>query len=238
MTVKAVLTDIEGTTSSIRFVKDILFPYAAKEIPAFLRKFYQQEQVKDLIEETARIAALSADDIESVIKQLQQWIQDDLKITPLKTLQGLVWEAGYREVHYKAHLYADACESLRHWHEQGILLYVYSSGSVYAQKLFFGHTEYGDLTHLFSGYFDTTSGSKKEVASYIRIAGEIGLPPQEILFLSDIVEELDAAKDAGMQTYWLVRDQDTTVTISDLRNACHAFAASFEALDLNAKRSE
>lgn len=233
MKVKAVLTDIEGTTSSIRFVKDVLFPYAAREIPVFLRTHKKEEKIRALIEEAADIAGIAADDTEAVIAQLLQWIKDDLKITPLKVIQGLVWAAGYQQGHYKAHLYADAYEALKRWHQQGIPLYVYSSGSIYAQKLFFSHTEYGDLTFLFSDYFDTTSGSKKDASSYLKIATEIGLPSQSIVFLSDIIAELDAAKQAGMQTYWLVRDQDGAATVPALKAGDHPYAKSFTSLRLD-----
>lgn len=103
-------------------------------------------------------------------------------------------------------MYEDAALKLREWHESGIRLYIYSSGSVHAQKLLFSHTDQGDLTPLFSGYFDTRVGAKQDVESYRRIAGEIGLVPGSILFLSDIGSELDAAQEAGMATVWLVRE--------------------------------
>ncbi|MGZ5010802.1 MAG: acireductone synthase, partial [Methylobacter sp.] len=141
-----------------------------------------------------------------IIAQLIQWIDEDKKATPLKSLQGLIWEAGYRQGDFKGHLYADAAAKLKAWKEKGLDLYVYSSGSVYAQKLLFGHTEYGDLTPLFSGYFDTHIGGKKEKQSYDTIAEQLDIPANQLLFLSDIKEELDAAKDAGFETIWLVRD--------------------------------
>jgi enolase-phosphatase E1 len=118
----------------------------------------------------------------------------------------LIWEAGYQSGDYQGHIYPDAAEALRQWHGQGLQLYVYSSGSVHAQKLLFGHTDHGDLTPLFSGYFDTRVGAKQETASYRNIAESLGLPAHEILFLSDIEAELDAAKSAGMATCWLVRE--------------------------------
>ena len=143
---------------------------------------------------------------EQIIAQLIQWIDEDKKVTPLKSLQGLIWEAGYRQGDFKGHLYPDAAANLKAWKAQGLDLYVYSSGSVYAQKLLFAHTEYGDLTPLFSGYFDTHIGGKKEKQSYDNIAEQLAIPANQLLFLSDIKEELDAAKAAGFETIWLVRD--------------------------------
>jgi len=204
--IKAVVTDIEGTTSSLSFVKDVLFPYARAKLPDFVRQNLNDPQISQLITDTCREAGIEQN-IESAIDQLIEWIDLDKKITPLKAIQGLIWQAGYQLGDFKGHLYQDAIDNLKAWHENGILLYVYSSGSVLAQKLLFGHTASGDLTPLFSGFFDTNIGGKKEADSYLNIAATIGLPADEILFLSDIKEELDAAKSAGLQTIWLVRDQ-------------------------------
>jgi len=203
--IKAIVTDIEGTTSSILFVKDVLFPYARANLAGYVRQHSGDPQVKALLDDVCKEAGLELS-IEQIIEQLIQWIDEDKKATPLKSLQGLIWEAGYRQGDFKGHLYADAAAKLKAWKDEGLDLYVYSSGSVYAQKLLFGHTEYGDLTPLFSGYFDTHIGGKKEQQSYDRIAAELGLPAGELLFLSDIKEELDAAKAAGFETIWLVRD--------------------------------
>jgi enolase-phosphatase E1 len=213
MTITTILTDIEGTTSSIFFVKDVLFPYAAKHIPDYVRTHQGDAAVGEVLQQTASESGININDVEALIAQLLQWIRDDKKITPLKTLQGIVWEAGYRNGDYKAHIYSDAAEKLHEWKNAGLDLYVYSSGSVYAQKLFFGFSEAGDINHLFSGNFDTTIGGKKDAASYHAIAKAIGKAigkaANEILFLSDIREELDAALDAGMQTAWLIRPADS-----------------------------
>ncbi len=203
--IQAIVTDIEGTTSSLSFVKDVLFPYAREHMAAFLHEHAAEPAV------AAQVAAVAAEagralTLEQTIAQLLQWIDEDRKITPLKALQGMIWEAGYRQGAFHGHVYADAVEWLRRWHGQGIALYVFSSGSVQAQKLLFAHTEYGDLTPLFSDYFDTRIGSKRETTSYSAIATAIGRSPSNILFLSDICEELDAARDAGMHTTWLLRD--------------------------------
>jgi enolase-phosphatase E1 len=203
--IKAIITDIEGTTTSLSFVKDILFPYSRAHLADFVRKYQDDAQIEELLIAVANEVGreLSLDEI---IEQLLAWSDADLKITPLKSLQGLIWQSGYNKGHFTGHLYQDALEALKAWHEQGISLYVYSSGSVAAQKLLFGHTAYGNLTRLFSGYFDTHIGGKKETLSYENIAQKISIPAAQCLFLSDIEAELDAAKAAGFATYWLVRD--------------------------------
>ena len=225
MSATTILTDIEGTTSSISFVKDVLFPYAAKHIPDYVRSHQSDATVREVLQQTASESGIDANNLEGLIAQLLQWIHDDKKITPLKTLQGIVWEAGYRNGDYKAHIYSDAAEKLHELKNAGLDLYVYSSGSVYAQKLFFGFSEAGDINHLFSGNFDTTIGGKKDAASYQAIASAIGKPANEILFLSDIREELDAALDAGMQTAWLIRPADSNAVPE--ANCPHQIAHTF-----------
>lgn len=204
--IKAVVTDIEGTTSSLSFVKDILFPYARQHLPTFVRQHQAEDEVIDLLNAARQIARQDLA-LEPLIDQFIAWIDQDQKITPLKSIQGLIWEDGYRQGAFKGHVYEDAVRRLRAWKQQGLDLYVYSSGSVYAQKLLFAHTEFGDLTPLFSGYFDTTIGGKKQPEAYRAIARQIQCQTEQILFLSDIESELDAAKAAGFQTYWLVREQ-------------------------------
>ncbi|MFA6164548.1 MAG: acireductone synthase [Methylobacter sp.] len=203
--IQAIVTDIEGTTSSILFVKDVLFPYARANLADYVRSHSDDLQVKPLLEDVCKEVG-SELSTEQIITQLSQWIDEDKKVTPLKSLQGMIWEAGYRQGDFKGHLYPDAAENLKAWKAEGLDLYVYSSGSVYAQKLLFAHTEYGDLTPLFSGYFDTHIGGKKEKESYDNIAKQLALPANQLLFLSDIKEELDAAKAAGFKTIWLTRD--------------------------------
>jgi enolase-phosphatase E1 len=205
--IKAIVTDIEGTTSSLSFVKDVLFPYARKHLGVFIRQNIDNPTVAGLVEDVRKEVGAPLG-LDKVILTLEQWIDADKKITPLKTLQGLLWETGYQQGDFKGHVYPDAVEQLKHWHEQGIKLYVYSSGSVYAQKLLFGYTDFGDLNYLFSGYFDTKIGTKIEHASYQHIVESLDIPPNAILFLSDVEAELDAAKAAGMLTVWLVRDDD------------------------------
>jgi enolase-phosphatase E1 len=221
--IKAVLTDIEGTTSSISFVKDVLFPYARERIPEFVKLHGREPEVRRILDEAA-VLADNKDD-EALCRSLIQWIDEDRKLTPLKALQGLIWEEGYRHGDFHGHVHEDAVQRLRAWKSRGLRLYVFSSGSVHAQKLLFGFTQYGDLTSLFSGYFDTHVGPKQDPESYRKIAAMIGLPAKNILFLSDIEEELDAARAAGMATYKLVRDPA-------FPKSAHPQVGSFDAISL------
>lgn len=209
--IKAIITDIEGTTTSISFVFDVLFPYARKYLSEYVKAHAQQAEVKKILDEVVEIADIE-NDLELIIQQLIQWIDEDKKITPLKSLQGMIWKAGYESGDFKGHVYPDVEPALRQWHKQDIKLYVYSSGSVAAQKLIFGYSEAGDLTSLFSGYFDTRIGNKRESASYQNILQEINIDANEVLFLSDIEEELDAAKVECINTVQLLRDSNLTAT--------------------------
>ena len=230
--IKAIITDIEGTTSSISFVKDVLFPYAAQKLPDYVRANRQNAEVQAQLRATAKESGKSESDTEALIVQLLQWIRDDKKITPLKALQGMVWQYGYEQGAYKAQVYPDAVVRLKQWHQQGLKLFVYSSGSIHAQKLFFKYSEAGDLTPLFSNYFDTTSGPKQEVDSYRKITAAIGLPANELVFLSDVGAELDAARTAGLHTVWLVREQDSSHNPIDLVTL-HQVVTDFERIRLD-----
>ncbi|RKZ82338.1 MAG: acireductone synthase [Candidatus Parabeggiatoa sp. nov. 1] len=225
--IEAILTDIEGTTSSLSFVKDVLFPYAKEHLPHFVQTFASNPEVRTWLDATQQEVGKSMSDDE-IIQVLLQWIDEDRKTTPLKTLQGLIWEEGYCNGAYIAHMYEDAVRNLRKWQETGKKLFIYSSGSVKAQQLLFAHTEYGDLTPLFSGYFDTTIGHKRENHSYTTIAQAIQMEPAHILFLSDVVAELDAAKAVGVQTCCLVRD-----TVFD-PSCPHLQVKDFDAISLDA----
>ena len=202
---RAVLTDIEGTTSSIAFVKDVLFPYARARLPHFIESHPEDPEVLRWLDATAREAGIGDPRSRRVIDTLLRWIDEDRKATPLKALQGMIWKAGYQAGDYRAHVYPEVPAKLREWKARRMRLFVYSSGSVAAQKLFFAHTGAGDLASLFDGWFDTEVGGKRERGSYLRIAEAIGLPPPEIVFLSDIGAELDAARGTGMQTVQLCR---------------------------------
>ena len=206
MSIKAIVTDIEGTTSAVSFVFDVLFPYAAKHLPDFVRQNAERADVAEQLDAVRRDSNAPQADVERVVEILLSWIEEDRKATPLKALQGMVWAQGYHAGQLKGHVYPDAVEALKRWHQAGYQLFVYSSGSIQAQKLIFGCSEAGDLTPLFSGYFDTTSGPKREAQSYTNIQQAIGVEPQDILFLSDIVQELDAAESAGLKTCGLARE--------------------------------
>ena len=182
MPVRAILTDIEGTTSSLSFVHDMLFPYARARLPDY-------------------VAQHGGD-----LAQLLAWTDADAKVTELKDVQGRIWAEGYAAGELHGHVYPDAVAGLRRWHAAGLALYVFSSGSVAAQTLIFGHSVAGDLTPLFSGYFDTTTGPKREAASYVKIAEVIGMPSGDILFLSDTPAEVSAARASGMQALLIDRE--------------------------------
>jgi len=201
-----VLTDIEGTTTAIAFVKDTLFPFAEAELDAFLAAHGAEPEVAAILAEV-RVAAPGEDPRAA----LRRWMAEDAKVTPLKALQGLIWQAGYADGRLKGHLWPDVAACLLAWATGGVRLAVYSSGSVGAQRLLFGHSVAGDLTPLFAGFFDTRGGGKRDRASYAAIAGSLGVPGGDILFLSDVAEELDAAAAAGLATCQLVRAEDGTL---------------------------
>ena len=204
----AVLTDIEGTTTSISFVYDVLFPYAAARLDDYCGRF---EPDPDLAAALARLRQEQTDEgagvdlAGSLAGYARRLMAEDRKSTGLKLLQGVIWEEGYRNGTIQGHVFPDVPEALASWRAAGRRLRVFSSGSVHAQKLLFGHTAYGDLTPLFEGFHDTTTGPKREVAAYAAIAAAYNLPAGEILYLSDVREELDAAAAAGMQTGLLAR---------------------------------
>lgn len=192
----SVVTDIEGTTTPISFVHRVLFPYA-------------RENLADFIDTNPSYPAL-AEIAEPKRETLLGWMNRDEKITALKAIQGEIWKQGYERGELKGEIYPDVPPALRRWSRAGVRLFIYSSGSVVAQKLLFGHTPEGDLTPLFQAYFDTNVGSKRESASYSMIARAVGGRADEVLFLSDVEAELDAAAVAGLSTCQLVRPQDET----------------------------
>lgn len=207
---RAVVTDIEGTTSSIAFVKDVLFPHSRRRLPDFVREHRERPEVAAILDEARALAGAPALDGEGVVALLLAWLDEDRKAPPLKALQGILWEEGYASGEYEGHVYPDVAPALRRWHAAGVRLYIYSSGSVAAQRLLFRHSVAGDLTPLLSGYFDTRVGPKTSVDSYRAIADSIdrgsGIGAPEILFLSDVPAELDAARAAGMATTQLCRE--------------------------------
>lgn len=198
MTIRAILTDIEGTTTPISFVHEVLFPYARARLDAFCTAHAGAADVADALAEARKLEGRPDFDLGATIALLHRWMDEDKKAGPLKLIQGLIWREGYEAGELKGQVYKDAAEKLAAWHENGIRLYVYSSGSVEAQKLIFGFSDRGDLTPLFSGYFDTSTGGKLEPVSYRLIAKETGFAESEILFLSDHAGEIAAARDAGL----------------------------------------
>ncbi len=202
-----ILTDIEGTTSSIAFVKDVLFPYARARMPRFVEEQGADPEVRRWLDAVAMELGGACDD-RVIAETLQGWIDQDRKHTALKALQGMLWREGYARGDFKAHFYADAAQALRTWHESGRRIAVYSSGSVAAQKLFFGYSEQGDLSPLVEAWFDTEIGGKRDSASYARIASGLAAEPSQLVFLSDIVAELDAAREAGLATVLVDRRED------------------------------
>jgi enolase-phosphatase E1 len=226
---RAALVDVEGTTSTIAFVHDVLFPYADEHLDAYVAAHRSEPEVAQAMRDAARLAGLEpgADDA-AVLAHLHAWIAHDRKATPLKTLQGLIWAEGYARTGLRGHVYPDAAAGLRRWHAAGVRLYVYSSGSVEAQRVLFANSAQGDLSALFSGNFDTTVGGKREAPSYRAIADVIALPPRDVVFLSDVDAELDAARTAGMQTVRLLRPADTPAGAT----TAHPSAVSFDELEI------
>lgn len=221
-----VLTDIEGTTTSVAFVYDKLFPYFREHISQ-LEAMQDVPEVAEAFRQTVLLAketeGKELNSVSEIIDQLLKWSLEDKKITPLKTLQGILWEAGYQSGEIKGHVYEDVAPALERWKNAGIQMGVFSSGSVAAQKLIFGYSEAGDLQPYFSAYFDTKTGGKREASTYIEISKQLAIAPNHILFLSDIKEELEAADAAGFQTVQLVRAGNEV--------AWSQFVAAFSALD-------
>ena len=234
-----ILLDIEGTTTPIDFVYQALFPFARTHMKEYLKRHWSNAGVQ---EDLVRLYAEHAADTQqgsapptinniSISSQIESttdylhWLMDrDRKSTPLKSLQGKIWEEGYRAGQLLSQLFDDVPPALKRWHELGKRICIYSSGSVLAQKLLFSHTVAGDLTPLICDYFDTTVGAKIEAESYRRIADHLALPPEKIVFLSDVIAELDAAHAAGMQGLLSLRPGNRPQPPSDLYQTIHSFA--------------
>ena len=216
-----ILLDIEGTTSSIAFVHEVMFPFVRREFKSFLQAHFSDIEMKPVWDAVAKDAgAADLDELAlrenlAPIKALERTairlMDADAKVTGLKELQGRIWKAGFESGELKADVYVDVPKALKRWTDAGIDVRIYSSGSVAAQRLFFGHTVFGDLRPFLSGYYDTTTGPKREADSYRKIAKDIGAPTSTIIFFSDIVAELDAAHSAGMQTGLMLRPGNAPV---------------------------
>ena len=211
--VSAIVMDIEGTTSSARHVYDVLFPYARSAMPTWVEQHADEPVTRKAIVEVAEQLGVDPTDTAAIVAQLVSWIDQDVKAAPLKTLQGLIWQEGYSRGELTSHMFDDVPPALAAWHSSGIPLVIYSSGSVAAQKALFAHAPDGDLDALIDANFDiTTAGPKRERDSYVRIAQALSAQPEQLLFLSDIQEELDAAHAAGWQVVGVLRDGEAQAT--------------------------
>ena len=209
------LLDIEGTTTPIDFVHKTLFPFARERMTEFVADNFSAltDQIKSLkIEheedyaEEFYVKEFDETAPASISNYLKFLIDEDRKSTALKSIQGKIWQAGYEAGELKSEVFADVPRALTRWKSQGKTIAIYSSGSVLAQKLIFRYSNCGDLTGFISNYFDTNVGGKKDAASYGKIAATLNLPAEEILFISDVTAELDAAKAAKMQTILSIRE--------------------------------
>lgn len=208
---KVILLDIEGTTTPIDFVHKILFPYSRERMDDFVRANFDllNDEICQLKQEHRSDSTygrpFDENSAESVSEYLACLIDNDRKSTPLKSIQGKIWEMGYRDGTLTSIVFDDVPSAFERWTADGKQIAIYSSGSVFAQRLLFGHTNHGDLTRFISKYFDTTSGGKREETSYSSIARKLGIESNGILFVSDIIAELEAARSAGMRTALSVR---------------------------------
>ncbi len=213
----AVVLDIEGTTTPVSFVYDVLFPFAREHVAAFLKTNWEDAAVQAAVAQIAKdvagdvaagVEGARAVDVsapESVVESVLWQMDADRKATGLKDLQGQIWRAGYEHGDIEATVYEDVPRAMKAWRTQGLPIYIYSSGSVEAQKLLFGYTGYGNLKGYFSGYFDTTTGHKRVAQSYRDIVEAVGKPAGQVVFVTDIYEEAVAAREAGLQAYIIVR---------------------------------
>jgi len=230
MNVRGILLDIEGTTTPIAFVHDVLFSYARAHAKDFLTANYESDAVRDdialLRDEHAQDTdhpPLLSHEIESISGYISWLIDRDRKSTALKSLQGKIWRQGYQDGTLKSQVYDDVRPAFERWHVAGLNVSIFSSGSVLAQQLLFAHTEAGDLTKFLSQYFDTTVGKKGDAESYRQIAKALNLEPAGVVFISDIITELDAATAAGMQTLLSVRPGNVAQPSTTTHRTIHTF---------------
>ena len=216
--IRGILLDIEGTTTPVSFVFDVLFPFAESRLDEACARAGQDRRIAEAVELLREEHTTEGDDtirFGNGSDYARFLMGQDRKSTGLKALQGVIWETGYESGKLRAQLFADVPGALEAWRRWNIAIRIFSSGSVLAQKLLFAHTERGDLREFFDGYHDTTTGPKRVADSYRRIASAFGLPAETVLFLSDVVEELDAARDAGMRTGLLRRPGNATTEPHD-----------------------
>lgn len=221
--VRGILLDIEGTTTPIAFVHDVLFSYARAHVRDYVSKHFEDDDVRGDLNLLRDEGGEFSDDVDAVVAHINQLIDLDRKSTGLKLLQGKIWHEGYAEGTLRAQVYPDVAPALARWRLAGLNTSIFSSGSVLAQQLLFAHTEAGDLTQFINNYFDTTTGKKGEVESYESIAETLKLQPTEMLFVSDVVNELAAANDAGMKTVLSLRPGNPPQKFAEQYQAIHTF---------------
>lgn len=217
-TAAVILLDIEGTTTPVSYVFDVLFPFARDHAKAFLAAAGNDAGVQadlallrqEYLQESAAAPPWASDRPVAAVPYIHYLIERDRKSTGLKSLQGKIWDAGYQSGQLRSQLFTDVLPALKRWQKAGKAIYIFSSGSVQAQKLIFQYSESGDLTGYISGYFDTNTGPKREVESYQKIAKKVSCAPDKILFISDVAAELRAAKAAGLQTLFSSRPGNHT----------------------------
>jgi len=233
---RAILLDVEGTTSPISFVYEILFPYARHHLESFLEEQGDTPELSGVLEDLQRENAADVSAGAPLFPGTKKqgyftevaayclWLMDrDRKVTPLKTLQGMIWRKGFQSGDLHGEIYEDVAICLQRWHAEGRLVAIYSSGSVLAQKLVFGNTRYGDLTRYICAFFDTSIGGKREGRSYGHIISQLQIPPRDALFVSDITEELDAASAAGLQVALSIRPGNVKQANEAVYSAVYSF---------------
>lgn len=237
--IRCVLLDIEGTTTPIAFVHEVLFSYARANVRDYLEQNWNLPEVVGDVEKLHEENAVDQQQelqpplianapresqLDSVVAYINWLIDRDRKSTGLKSLQGKIWKQGYRDGTLKSQVFHDVPPAMERWHRDGLTISIFSSGSVLAQKLLFEHTNAGDLTPLIRNYFDTLSGPKTDAQSYERIASALECTPKEVLFVSDVVGELEAASGAGMQVVLSVRPGNQPQDDPERYSIIHSFA--------------
>jgi enolase-phosphatase E1 len=240
---RSILLDVEGTTSPISFVYGTLFPYARKRMGSFLQEHSSDPAVmavfrelrsmnpSDVLAGAPKISEISGTSGQDLVRECTDYLlwlmQQDRKAAPLKTLQGLIWKQGFEQGELQGEMFDDVPVCLLQWHQAGLRTAIYSSGSVLAQKMMFSHTAHGDLTNLISAYFDTGVGPKRQPQSYTRIVSELQVPAEQVIFVSDVAEELEAARTAGLGTALSIRPGNQEQNGAAGYRAIHSLAELF-----------
>ena len=225
--ISAILLDIEGTTTPISFVHDVLFPFSRQHLASYLAEHSDSPEVRndlELLRKEHSEDLSSGDQPPPLVEQYLYWlISQDRKSPALKSLQGKIWEQGYNDGRLHSPVFPDVRPALERWRYAGISMCIFSSGSVLAQKLLFAHTDAGDLTKFINRYFDTGVGKKNNPESYRIIAKALSIPEAEILFVSDVIIELNAAAEAGMITALCLRPGNAPQELTSQHDSIHSF---------------